>query len=375
MIIHPDAKLVDAATGETMDMSVVDSLAEELAVLPTGLLLVPMPTTSTAILNYLAALRAGRAVALIDPAWPLADLAEAFRPAAILGDVSPPAGYDATGVRRRGDGVAPHPDLAVLLATGEPTGGRRLVRLSRTAITTNAAATAHVLNIGKDDVAVTNLPPHHGYGMSVLHSHLLRGATVVVTDASLPTTRFWQTVADHGVTTLTALPQHFRMLRRLRFDPADHPTLRTVNHAGAPEAVDLVDEFHRAMTAVGGRTFVLYGQAEAAPHMAILPPDRLPEKPGTVGPALPGGQFTIGPIGDITYHGPNVMLGYATCEADLARGDDCHGELATGDVGHLDSDGYLTITGRTPGVYVSDLDDLDDLPVLTGDHEALTPPC
>jgi acyl-CoA synthetase (AMP-forming)/AMP-acid ligase II len=50
--------------------------------------------------------------------------------------------------------------------------------------------------------------------------------------------------------------------------------------------------------------------------------------------------------GEIVYHGPNVMLGYAESAADLARGDECGGALRTGDVGHLDDEGHLWVTGR-----------------------------
>ncbi len=68
------------------------------------------------------------------------------------------------------------------------------------------------------------------------------------------------------------------------------------------------------MTAVGGRMFVMYGQTEAAPRMATLPSELVPDKPGSVGPALPGGQFTSHGGGEIVYHGPNVMMGYASSE-------------------------------------------------------------
>jgi acyl-CoA synthetase (AMP-forming)/AMP-acid ligase II len=110
------------------------------------------------------------------------------------------------------------------------------------------------------------------------------------------------------------------------------------------------------LDAVGGRFFVMYGQTEAAPRMATLPHGRLPEKLGAVGPALAGGAFTIltelgtpapvGEVGRVIYQGPNVMLGYAESRRDLALGDVMGGRLETGDIGRLDPDGYLTLTGR-----------------------------
>lgn len=375
---HPDARLVVAATGETLGgatlTSTVDKLAERLAALPTGLLLARMPVTVPAVLRYLAALRAGRAVALVDPGQPLDTLVERFRPAAVLGAdplAAPSPGYTVTTlawVRTDPDGVPPHPDLAVLLPTSGSTGNPRLVRLSAAAITANATAIADVLGIGPIDVAPTSLPLHYSYGLSVLNSHLLRGATVVVEDAGLLAGSFWRAVADHGVTSLAGVPHHYRMLRRIGFDPARHPSLRTLTQAGGPLPADLTVQFHRAMTAVGGRMFVMYGQTEAAPRMATLPSERLPEKLGSVGPALPGGRFTIRDTGEILYHGPNVMMGYATDADDLAGGDDCHGVLATGDLGHLDADGFLHVTGRLAriGKVFGHRVSLDDLEHLAG---------
>ncbi|HVV24257.1 MAG TPA: AMP-binding protein [Pseudonocardiaceae bacterium] len=379
-LVHPDARIVVAATGETLLggelTAVVDSLAERLARLPPGVLLARMPVTRQAILRYLAALRADRAVALLDPAQPYGALIDRFRPAAVLGAdwlEVPPAGYlnitiDPAGeawVRDSVDGVAPHPDLAVLLPTSGSTGNPRLVRLSADAISANAAAIADVLGIGPDDIAPTSLPLHFSYGLSVLNSHLLRGATVVIADAGLLARSFWSAVNEYGVTSLAGVPHHYRMLRRIGFDPARYPTLRTLTQAGGALEPELVTEFHTAMTRAGGRMFVMYGQTEAAPRMATLPSERLPAKPGSVGPALPGGGFAVSG-GEIVYRGPNVMMGYATTAADVARGDDCHGVLHTGDLGHLDDEGYLYVTGRSARIgkvfgHRVSLDDLENL--------------
>jgi acyl-CoA synthetase (AMP-forming)/AMP-acid ligase II len=114
---------------------------------------------------------------------------------------------------------------------------------------------------------------------------------------------------------------------------------------------------HQSVSALGGRFFVMYGQTEAAPRITTLPHERLLEKLGSVGPALPGGRLSIldedgascppGVPGRVVYDGANVMLGYAHGRPDLALGDVMGGRLETGDLGWLDVEGYLTLTGRS----------------------------
>ena len=90
----------------------------------------------------------------------------------------------------------------------------------------------------------------------------------------------------------------------------------------------------------------MYGQTEAGPRMATLPPERLAEKLGSVGRALPGGVVRHrGRRGRLPRS--NVMMGYAETAADLAKGDEQGGVLRTGDLGRLDDEGFLFLTGRT----------------------------
>jgi acyl-CoA synthetase (AMP-forming)/AMP-acid ligase II len=96
----------------------------------------------------------------------------------------------------------------------------------------------------------------------------------------------------------------------------------------------------------------MYGQTEATARISILDHDDLTARPGSVGRAIAGGNISIRTVdgvasaGEIVYRGPNVMLGYAETIEDLALGDQLHGSLATGDLGVIDADGFLTITGR-----------------------------
>jgi acyl-CoA synthetase (AMP-forming)/AMP-acid ligase II len=318
-LLHPSAKVVDAATGETLTPEMIESAAASLADRP--LVFLPMPTTVPAVARYLAALRLEKPVVLLDPET------------------------DHTGLIARYTTDEVHPGLALLLTTSGSTGDPKLVRLSRSAVLANAEQVAESLGITGDDVAITTLPLFYSYGLSVLNSHLLRGATVILERTGIMQRDFWAAVGEHRVTSAAFVPYQYEMLRRLRFDPAKHPSLRTITQAGGRLRTDLVTDFAGRMDAVGGRMFVMYGQTEAAPRMACLPVSVLPDRIGSVGRAVPGGSFTV-EDDEVVYRGPNVMMGYAETAADLARGDDLGGVLRTGDLGRLDEDGFLFLTGR-----------------------------
>jgi acyl-coenzyme A synthetase/AMP-(fatty) acid ligase len=109
------------------------------------------------------------------------------------------------------------------------------------------------------------------------------------------------------------------------------------------------------MQARGGAFFVMYGQTEAGSRICVLPPDQLPARLGSVGPPVPGMRLSIKDdeesgtpgTGEVICQSVAVMMGYADRAEDLARPDELHGTLRTGDRGRLDPDGYLWLSGRS----------------------------
>jgi acyl-CoA synthetase (AMP-forming)/AMP-acid ligase II len=251
----------------------------------------------------------------------------------------------------------PHHDLAVLLATSGTTGSRKFVRLSRQNVRSNALSIAEYLGLSRDERAITSLPLHYSFGLSVLNSHLLAGATVVTTTGSVLESSFWDAVLSHDCTSLAGVPFTFAMLERIGFRTMDLPSLQTMQQAGGALDRKLTEVYAGHMVERGGRLFVMYGQTEATARMAYVPPDRLRDKLGSAGIAIPGGRLRIEvdeatrgedrEIGEVVYDGPNVMMGYASSRADLGRGDELGGVLCTGDLGYLDADGFLFVVGRS----------------------------
>lgn len=299
------------------------------------------------LVAYLAALQHGH-VALVVP-----DGRSAQRDATVAAydpDIVCTSGAH-DDVRRSRSAHDLHPDLALLLSTSGTTGSPKLVRLSRDNVASNAAAIADYLALTSADRAVTTLPLHYCYGLSVLHSHLVVGASVVLTDLSVVDECFWDLVTRTGVTGLAGVPHTFDLLAASGFEDRDLPTLRRVTQAGGRLAPDDVRRWSRFGRSRGWDLVVMYGATEATARMAWLPPGLAEEHPASIGVAIPGGHLRLDEsvddrpgVGELVYSGPNVMLGYAEAPADLAL-DRVTTELRTGDLAR-ERDGLFEVVGR-----------------------------
>ena len=297
---------------------------------------------------YLGALKAGHAV-LLSGSDHADALAAVHRPDVVVRA----GGGDATVVERvSGTSHDLHPDLAVLLSTSGSTGSPKLVRLSHRNIDANASAIATSLGLTDADRSITTLPMHYCYGLSVLHSHLAAGASVVLSAASVVDPCFWEAVHEHEVTNFAGVPHTFELLDRVGIDQRDLPHLRFLTQAGGRMDPETVRRFAAIGASQGWDLYVMYGQTEATARMAYLPPELASSRPGAVGVAVPGGSFRLEPFegcgpaeGEVVYAGPNVMMGYAEGPDDLASGVETD-ELRTGDIGRFGDDGLLEIVGR-----------------------------
>ncbi len=330
---------------------------------------------SETLIGLLAAAAAGHATALIDPSVPddvLTGLIEAYQPELILGapGIGEKLGVAGTSgsldcrarviewIARDGGSSFPPIDssLQLLLSTSGTTGSRKYVRLSDDAVVANARQIAEALAIGEGSVGVAHLPLHYSYGLSVVTSHLAAGGRICLINDSITSPSFWSKIGAAGGSHFPGVPFHYAALARLGLGLAPD-SVKVFTQAGGALDVRLQTKMHGLATQRGGQFFVMYGQTEASPRMATLQHADFSRKAGSVGVALAGGQFSIvddksaplpaDAIGTVVYEGPNVMLGYATARADLGKGDEMKGRLETGDLGRLDAEGFLYLTGRT----------------------------
>lgn len=248
-------------------------------------------------------------------------------------------------------------ELGLLLTTSGSTGSPRFVRQSYVNIRDNAEAIVRYLELDETERPITTLPMNYTYGLSILNSHFLVGATVLVTDKGLMQKEFWKFFKEEGATSFGGVPYTYEMLDRLRFYRMELPTLRTMTQAGGKLLPSLHQKFAEYAREKGKRFIVMYGQCEATARMGYLPAEQALEKCGSMGMAIPGGTFRLvdeqgreitapHTTGELLYEGANVTLGYAECGEDLIKGDERGGILQTGDMAQFDEDGYYYIVGR-----------------------------
>ena len=250
-----------------------------------------------------------------------------------------------------------NPELALCLTTSGSTGSPKFVRLTAKNVLANAESIAEYLEIDEHERPITTLPSYYSYGVSVINSHLIKGATLLLTEGTVAQREFWNFLKEEKATSISGVPYTYEMLKMLRFFRMGLPYLKTMTQAGGKLNKDIAKEYIEFAKEKGKKFFVMYGQTEATARMSYLPFEHALEKYASIGIAIPRGKFSLidvngNPIeepdvdGELVYIGPNVSLGYAECRADLAKGDENHGELHTGDVARRDSDGFYYITGR-----------------------------
>jgi acyl-CoA synthetase (AMP-forming)/AMP-acid ligase II len=316
------------------------------------------PRRVDGLLAYLAALRCGHAVLLIEAGtarlW--RQLVDSFQPDLVVarddgrapevlaGDYTPRPGAGGT-IWSRASAAGPiHPDLAILVRTSGSSGEPRAVRLSYDNLRSNAVAIAQALGLARTDVTVTSLPLDFVFGLSLVNSGLLAGGAVAVSTLSPSSGHFWGTLDRLAATVLGATPVTYTALRAQGWDGRAHPSLRLLLHAGGPLDEPTLRYFHQAMD--GGRFVSMYGQTEASGRICCQRVRPALDDVATVGEAIPGTVVSIeAPYGEIVVRGPGVMMGYARGRADLALGDTQGGLLRTGDVGRVAAGRYY-VTGR-----------------------------
>lgn len=248
-------------------------------------------------------------------------------------------------------------NLATIIYTSGTTGNPKGVMLTHGNLLSNAEATVKVSDLKSGDIELSWLPYSHIYSRTVDHYATTLSGTVLALAQSIDT--LTTNLAEVQPTWMTAVPRFYEKVWSSveAMSPAERsaelhrifgPRLRQLSSGGAPLPRHVADGFEAA----GVPLLEGYGLTESSPVISFNRLDcyRL----GSVGQAVPGVEVQIADDGEILTRGPHVMRGYwknPEATAETIR----DGWLHTGDIGHVDADGFLFITGRKKDLIITSL--------------------
>ena len=244
----------------------------------------------------------------------------------------------------------------ILLTTSGTTQSPKFVRLSAINLKSNSFSISKYLNIKSNQTVITTMPMAYSYGISIINSHLESGAKIILNKNTIFEKSFWEKVKKYNINSLNGVPQFYELLKRINFNKLYIPSIKYITQAGGKLEHSILKYFNDFSKKKRIKFFLMYGQTEASPRMSYIKVNDK-TKEGSIGKALKGSLFKLinkngdiikknNEVGEITYFGKNVSLGYASKLFDLKKGDVNKGVLNTGDLAYKDSKNYFFLVGR-----------------------------
>ena len=248
-----------------------------------------------------------------------------------------------------------HSRIAEIIFTSGSTALPKGVMLSHKNLRANTDSIIQYLELtDKDRVAVV-LPFYYCYGLSLLHTHIKVGGSLVLNNTFIMLNTVIDDLLHYSCTGFSGVPSHFQIFLRKsrRFKATQFPYLRYVAQAGGKLPTVFIEDFLKTFPEI--KFYVMYGQTEATARLSYLPPNRLPEKLGSIGMGIPGVKLEVvnesmqkvkpNEIGEIIAEGDNIMVGYFE-DSNLTHETVKAGWLHTGDIGTVDKDGFIYVLAR-----------------------------
>lgn len=253
--------------------------------------------------------------------------------------------------------VNPVSDLAALMFTSGSTGVPKGVMVSHRNIECNTKDIISYLELSPGDRAMVVLPFHYCFGLSLLHTVLMAGGSLVLNNEfRLFPEAMLEELRGKECTGLAGVPSTYQiLLRRSRFRELEFPHLRWFQQAGGKLPNPCIDELLSAFPRT--KYFLMYGQTEGTARLSYLPPERVTDKLGSIGRGLPSTRLEVlradgisvvpgsDEVGEIVASGDNITRGYWNDPVETARYFK-NGRLHTGDLARLDSEGFIFIVER-----------------------------
>jgi oxalate---CoA ligase len=259
--------------------------------------------------------------------------------------------------RRWGATAPPRPaDPALLMLTSGTTSAPKVVPLTHANLMASVNGISGLYRLTPQDATLVVMPVFHGHGLiaGLIATLVSGGSAYLPGGGRFSAGDFWSEMAAAQATWFTAGPTINRILlaRAAEGTAREYPALRFIRSCGAPLAPAALRQLEATFAAPA---LEAYGMTEAAHQIAATPlPGDGPAKPGSVGPPAavelqvtrPDGRpARVGEQGEVWIRGDSVASGYLGDPRATAAGLS-HGWFRTGDVGHVDADGYLFLGGR-----------------------------
>ena len=249
--------------------------------------------------------------------------------------------------------------LAEIIFTSGSTGTPKGVMLTHLNLRSNTQSILSYLKLTSNDSSLLVLPLYYCYGLSVFHTHLKVGASIVFNNNFMLLGKVIDDLINYRCSGFAGVPSHFQVLLRKSqtFTKTKFPYLRYVTQAGGKLHASFIKEFIEAFPTVG--FFVMYGQTEATARLTYLSPSLLKSKIRSIGIAIPGVSIKVidqdnkflkvRQVGEIVAKGNNIMKGYFN---DIQGTNEVlkNGWLHTGDIGFIDKKGFVFITSRRKNI-------------------------
>jgi amino acid adenylation domain-containing protein len=245
-------------------------------------------------------------------------------------------------------------DLAAIIYTSGSTGDPRGVMLTHRNIVANTRSILQYLQLTARDRVMCVLPFYYVYGLSLLHTHVAAGGSVVIDNRFAFPNVVVAGMRTHEVTGFAGVPSTFALLlHRAELVEAGVPSLRYVTQAGGAMPPARLREW----LARGWKApfYVMYGATEASARLTYLEPSLLSDKIGSIGRPIPNVEIVVvrddgtfaapGEVGELVARGSNISSGYWNEPEETARRFTRLG-YRTGDLGYADADGHLFLVGR-----------------------------
>ncbi len=247
--------------------------------------------------------------------------------------------------------------LASIVYTSGSTGKPKGVMLSHRNISSNTSAIIQYLHLSDDDIQMVVLPFFYVMGASLLNTHVAVAGTVVVNNRFAFPACVIEQMAKERVTGFSGVPSTYAYLLHrspLALFQDKLPALRYCSQAGGHMSRQLKERLLQVLPS-HTKLYIMYGATEAAARLTYVEPERLRNKIESIGKPIQGvcirildeqgNEVPCGTTGELVAQGPNIMLGYWMDDTGSSHVLDING-YHTGDMGFMDEEGYLYVTGR-----------------------------